>query len=345
MTTRLAATCLLLSGCSTMKAVAIAPGGAPVVAPRCAAAVGAAGGVEVFYVRPDGILRHRHAEPGQGGAAPVLLADGSPARARSVAMARDGGGELEVFFTDDAGRVFHLTQAPRAGWSAPAPFFQLTARQLVVTEGAGGGLVLVAVDASGALAVAREDLRPAGRPLGAPAGGPGRGLRARRRGPRRDRARPLPHAGRWQARGLLRERVRRARAPASALAGGGWTAAEEIAAAADTVAAAADADGRLEVFYTGPGGNWLHRWERSKGGEWAAPEPFGWTGRDMATALGADGRLKVFYTDATGVVMHQWQLGPGVYWSGEYPLGDRDRPLVWADTSRTVKLLPPRFPN
>jgi hypothetical protein len=96
----------------------------------------------------------------------------------------------------------------------------------------------------------------------------------------------------------------------------GWAALGEDRGAGTTgdLAAARNADGRLEVFATGGGPR--HAWQLTPGGAWS-----GWVGLPMAgvgrlaVAPNADGRLEVFGNDGNRI-LHAWQVVPNGGWSG-----------------------------
>src|SRR2546422_11731882 len=82
--------------------------------------------------------------------------------------------------------------------------------------------------------------------------------------------------------------------------------------------AAANADGRLEVFLlTTDQGIW-HNWQVVPSGAWAGWSLLGTaadTGTSLAVGQNADGRLEVFRIAPNGDVLHTWQQTPNGGWS------------------------------
>ncbi len=89
---------------------------------------------------------------------------------------------------------------------------------------------------------------------------------------------------------------------------------DRVAGTTGDLAAAQNADGRLEVFTAGGGPR--HAWQLSAGGAWSgwAGLPMGAVGR-LAVAPNADGRLEVFGNDGTRI-LHAWQVVPNGGWAG-----------------------------
>lgn len=102
---------------------------------------------------------------------------------------------------------------------------------------------------------------------------------------------------------------------------------------ADTVAAAAAADGRLEVFAVADDGALWHIWQTAPNGPWSNWYSHG-TGphgsldivHPPAVTAAPDGRLELFVAGEFGHLMHKWQLAPNDGWSDWYshghPVGD-----------------------
>ena len=84
-----------------------------------------------------------------------------------------------------------------------------------------------------------------------------------------------------------------------------------------SIAAACNADGRLEAFATAPDDTNWHCWQTTPGGTWS-----GWTmlggsddrNRSIAAACNADGRLEAFATAPDDTTWHSWQITPGGTW-------------------------------
>jgi hypothetical protein len=85
-----------------------------------------------------------------------------------------------------------------------------------------------------------------------------------------------------------------------------------------------NADGRLEVFLTGPETTLWHSWQQMPGGSWSS-----WNSLDQlplgvrgsCVAQNKDGHLEVLATDDDGTLWHSWQQTPGGSWSSWQSLG------------------------
>ena len=88
-----------------------------------------------------------------------------------------------------------------------------------------------------------------------------------------------------------------------------------------SVAAATNADGRLEVFGADNAGTLKHTWQTAPDGSCSPPWPSLGSGRKIVSvgaATNADGRLEVFGADSAGTLGHMWQLTPGGGWSPNF---------------------------
>jgi hypothetical protein len=79
-----------------------------------------------------------------------------------------------------------------------------------------------------------------------------------------------------------------------------------------TIAHAANADGRLEVFVRGTDNGLWHMWQVAPGGSFS---PWNSLGGGLASApavaRNADGRLEVFMRGTDNALWHMWQVAPG----------------------------------
>jgi hypothetical protein len=91
---------------------------------------------------------------------------------------------------------------------------------------------------------------------------------------------------------------------------------------ANKLAMARNADGRLQIFYTGPGNVILTNSQVTPGGAWSGEQPLGQgAGLQIAVGQNADGRLEVFVVGTDNRLYHNAQLQPsGSAWSGWSPL-------------------------
>src|SRR5215472_152278 len=84
------------------------------------------------------------------------------------------------------------------------------------------------------------------------------------------------------------------------------------------VAAALNADGRMEVFYIRADGALYHNWETDAGG-WFGEVPLGEVAplaKALAVGANQDGRLEVFYIGSDNMLYHNWQAAPNGGWDG-----------------------------
>jgi hypothetical protein len=93
-----------------------------------------------------------------------------------------------------------------------------------------------------------------------------------------------------------------------------WAAWSSLGASGDrlrTIAAARNADGRLEAFGTAGNDTIWHNWQISPGGGWAGWTSLGAPGdrlRTIAAATNADGRLEAFGTAGNETIWHSYQV-------------------------------------
>jgi hypothetical protein len=116
-------------------------------------------------------------------------------------------------------------------------------------------------------------------------------------------------------------------------AGGAWSASSALDRNRTwpdrgAVAAARNADGRLEVFCVGRDKLLWHCYQYVPNGNWSPWIPLGSGSWQSSAALGvnADGRLEVFVIGEDGRLWHSWQVVPNGDWSGFLPLGSRTWP-------------------
>ncbi|EMF01335.1 hypothetical protein J7W19_31150 [Streptomyces mobaraensis NBRC 13819 = DSM 40847] len=83
-----------------------------------------------------------------------------------------------------------------------------------------------------------------------------------------------------------------------------------------SIAAARNADGRLELFGTDSTGGVWHRRQVSPGAGWTGWEKFDGSLTQVAAQTNADGRVELFGVDRTGGVWHRWQTYAGGGWTG-----------------------------
>ena len=90
----------------------------------------------------------------------------------------------------------------------------------------------------------------------------------------------------------------------------------------EVVAAASNADGRLEVFGVGTDNALWHDWQITPNGGWSGWNSLGGIVTSMPDAArNADGRLEVVARGSDNALWHRWQTSPGGGWSGWYSLG------------------------
>jgi len=99
-----------------------------------------------------------------------------------------------------------------------------------------------------------------------------------------------------------------------------WRGEFPLGGSAKQVAAAENADGRLELFYVGTNNDLYHNWQ-------TAPNSVFWNGevhfandsaKQIAVARNADGRLEIFYVGTNNDLYHNWQTEPNsAVWAGE----------------------------
>jgi hypothetical protein len=101
-------------------------------------------------------------------------------------------------------------------------------------------------------------------------------------------------------------------------------------AAGPSGAVISNADGRLELFALGPGGQIDHIWQHSPNGLWStwqsvAGLPVGVSFFAFEIARNADGRLEVFaLAESSSHLYHSWQVGAGGAW------------VPWQDTGQVL---------
>jgi len=83
-----------------------------------------------------------------------------------------------------------------------------------------------------------------------------------------------------------------------------------------SIAAAGNADGRLEIFGTNSQDAVVDRSQTTPGGTWSAWSVFDGALRSVAAETNADGRVELFGVNSAGQVFHRSQITPGGTWSG-----------------------------
>ena len=87
-------------------------------------------------------------------------------------------------------------------------------------------------------------------------------------------------------------------------------------AVSGSAAAAANSDGRLQVFVRGADNSLYYARQASPGSGWSGfAFVAGPLSGDPAVGRNLDGRLEVFAADAGGQLRHSWQLVPNGGWS------------------------------
>jgi hypothetical protein len=103
---------------------------------------------------------------------------------------------------------------------------------------------------------------------------------------------------------------------------GGWKELYSITDSLKSLRAAANADGRLEVFGVNPLGSIYHTWQTQPGGSWVGSWSELYSITDnlamLDVASNADGRLEVFGVNPLGRIYHTWQTQPGGSWVGSW---------------------------
>jgi hypothetical protein len=99
---------------------------------------------------------------------------------------------------------------------------------------------------------------------------------------------------------------------------------------AETVVAAANAAGKLEVFWLGAAGAIMHAEQLATGG--SAASALGGAAKELAIGSNADGRLEVFYVGTNDRLVHRVQLPTGG-WSGEIAIGATGKDIAVARNS------------
>ena len=100
----------------------------------------------------------------------------------------------------------------------------------------------------------------------------------------------------------------------------GWSAGTALGGLASKLAIGANADGRLELFYTGTDGKLYHRVQLPTGG-WSDELAFGVAANELAVGRDADGRLEVVFAASGGALSHAAQTAPNGNWSAASALG------------------------
>ena len=95
---------------------------------------------------------------------------------------------------------------------------------------------------------------------------------------------------------------------------------------ASPIAAAPNADGRLQMFAVGRNGQSYSSWQTSPNGNWTQWTPLGGTTplpptAPISVAPNADGRLQMFVVADNGRSYSSWQTSPNGTWTGWSPLG------------------------
>ena len=87
------------------------------------------------------------------------------------------------------------------------------------------------------------------------------------------------------------------------------------------VAAAANADGRTEVFYIRSDSALYHNWQTAPNGNWlAAGSPLPGFAKALAVGQNQDGRLELFHIGTNNALYHNWQGTPNGLWGAGGPL-------------------------
>ncbi|WP_308312439.1 tectonin domain-containing protein, partial [Streptomyces sp. ISL-11] len=107
-----------------------------------------------------------------------------------------------------------------------------------------------------------------------------------------------------------------ATAPGLALPGAAAASPEAATVFGSSVAAARNADGRLELFGTNSGDAIYHRSQNSIGGTWGPWAQFDGALRAVASETNADGRVELFGVNSGGSIYHRSQTSPGGTWAG-----------------------------
>jgi surface antigen len=89
------------------------------------------------------------------------------------------------------------------------------------------------------------------------------------------------------------------------------------------LAAARNADGRLEVFAVAASGAAMHAWQISAGGPWSGWAPFDGNFTNITAEANADGRLEAFGVAGDGTLFHRSQITAGSAWAAWAPIEGR----------------------
>ena len=283
------------------------------------------GRLEVFYVSPDGSLRHNwQASPNGLWKGESKLATGG---AREVACGVNADGRLEVFYLDASGTLQHDWQlAPGGKWNG--------AEALVSPDGSPAKALAVAVasNADGRLEVfyvgADRDLHhdwqltPNGDWNG----------RERLGGPCLESGSGAVTVGRNQD-GRLEVFYLGAKGEVlhdwQTEANGDWHGPEALTGKGREIIVGANADGRLEAFWRDDLDIVWHDWQTEPNGDWHGQESLGVKARRIDVAQNRDGRLEVFFVDPKGNIRNQWQVAPNGDWgTDDEILGDEATDLA-----------------
>ena len=138
-----------------------------------------------------------------------------------------------------------------------------------------------------------------------------------------------------------------------------WNAGLELQGTAKQLCMAANADGRLEVFYAGADGQIFHDWQAEpnngwKGSDtpdskantsWHGEEALDGRAKQICAGLNHDGLIEICYIGMDGRLGHNWQTAPGGPWHGEEMLdaqwlakGDEGLRQIWAERNSSGHL-------
>ena len=116
------------------------------------------------------------------------------------------------------------------------------------------------------------------------------------------------------------------------------------------IAVARNADGRLELFYTGPQAtpDVFHLWQTAPNAGWSQVASLGYSGiaTDVSVGQNGDGRLEVFVTawnsthTANDHIDHAWQFAPGSGWSSWFSLGGTPESVPTAALDNALDPIP-----
>ena len=320
----------------------------PAVLRKIAAVGNADGRQELFFIHTDDVLYHQWQLAPNGPWSGVYPLPGSP-KAKTFSVARTPDGRLMIFYIHTGDDVIYHQWQTAPGGVVPGSFGGGWSGIYAVSDRPAAKQVEAAVNADGRIEIfynhTGDDVlyhqwyMPDGRwsgiyPL---PGSPAVKQLAVGRTPDGRLIVFYIHTGddviyhQWQT------------APGGIVPGsfgGGWSGIYAIPdrPAAKQVQVAANADGRLELFYVHTGDDVLyHQWYLADG-RWSGiyPLPGAAKVKRFSTVMHADGRLELFFTHTDDNLYHQWQTAPGGVvpgsfgggWSGIYGMPGQARELT-----------------